>query len=59
MVTTLALAAGLLVRNLAAKHAAVVPAMYLVAVLPNLVCLFFLYQRPRSARRAPEALAAS
>lgn len=61
MVTTLALAAGLLVRNLAAKHAAVVPAMYLVAVLPNLVCLFFLYRRPRSVRGAPpaDALAAS
>ena len=59
--TTLALAAGLLVRNLAAKHAAAVPAMYLVAVLPMFVALFFLYRRPRPVRGAPpaDALAAS
>jgi len=61
MATTLALAAGLLVRNLAAKHAEAIPAMYLVAVLPMFVSLFFLYRRPKSVRGRPPAdvLAAS
>ena len=61
MATTLALAAGLLVRNLAAKHAEMVPAMYLVAVLPVFGSLFFLYRRARPVRGAPpaDALAAS
>ena len=61
MATTLALAAGLLARNPAAKHAEVVPVMYLVAILPMFVCLFFLYWRPRPVRGAPpaDALAAS
>lgn len=53
MATTLAQALGLLAHNFAAKYAAAVPAMYLVAVLPMFVCLYFLFHRPRPARGRP------